>query len=35
MTEFLSSGKSITKSDLQEIYNSLKSTLQTIEKILK
>ena len=35
MTEFLSSGKSITKNDLQEIYNSLKSTLQTIEKILK
>ena len=35
MTEFLSSGKAITKSDLQEIYNSLKSTLATIEKILK
>ena len=35
MTEFLSSGKSITKSDLQQIYNSLKSTLETIEKILK
>lgn len=35
MTEFLSNGKSITKSDLQQIYNSLKDTLKTIEKILK
>ena len=34
MTKFLSSGKSITKGDLQEIYNSLKQTLATIEKIL-
>ena len=34
-TEFLSSGKAITKSDLQEIYDSLKQTLATIEKILK
>ena len=35
MTEHLSSGKPITKSDLQQIYNSLKQTLETIEKILK
>lgn len=35
LTEFLSSGKSITKSDLQQIYNSLKDTLTIIEKILK
>ena len=35
MTEFLSNGKSITKSDLQQIYDSLKDTLKTIEKILK
>lgn len=35
MTEYLSSGKSITKSDLQQIYDSLKSTLLTIENILK
>lgn len=35
MTRFLSSGKAITKSDLQEIYNSLKDALTTIEKILK
>ena len=35
MTEFLSNGKSITHSDLEQIYNSLKSTLETIEKILK
>lgn len=34
-TEYLSNGKSITKSDLQQIYNSLKSALETIEKILK
>jgi len=34
-TEYLSNGKSITKSDLQQIYNSLKNTLETIEKILK
>ena len=35
MTEFLSSGKAITKSDLQQVYDSLKKTLETIEKILK
>ena len=35
MTEFLSGGKTITKSDLQTIYNSLKKTLETIEKVLK
>ena len=35
MTKFLSNGKSITKSDLQQIYNSLKDTLAVIEKILK
>lgn len=35
MTEFLSSGKSVTKSDLQQIYDSLKKTLETIEKVLK
>jgi len=34
MTKFLSNGKSITKNDLQEIYNSLKVTLATIEKVL-
>ena len=34
-TEFLSSGKAITRSDLQQIYNSLKQTLATIENILK
>jgi len=35
MTEFLSNGKPITKSDLQQIYDSLKKTLETIEKVLK
>jgi uncharacterized protein YgiM (DUF1202 family) len=35
MTEFLSGAKTITKKDLQQIYDSLKSTLSTIEKILK
>lgn len=35
MTEFLSNGKAITKSDLQQVYDSLKKTLETIEKILK
>lgn len=35
MTEFLSNGKPITKSDLQQVYDSLKKTLETIEKILK
>ena len=35
MTEFLSNGKSVTKSDLQQIYDSLKATLATIEKVLK
>lgn len=35
MTEFLSSGKAITKSDLEQIYNSLKDTLTIIEKILQ
>lgn len=34
MTEFLSTGKAITKSDLEQIYNSLKDTLAVIEKIL-
>jgi uncharacterized protein YgiM (DUF1202 family) len=34
-TEFLSNGKAVTRSDLEQIYNSLKSTLETIEKILK
>ena len=36
MTKFLTTEQSIiTKNDLQEVYNSLKSTLVTIEKILK
>jgi len=35
MTEFLSNGKAVTRSDLEQIYNSLKSTLETIEKVLK
>lgn len=35
MTEFLSNGKAITRSDLEQVYNSLKSTLETIEKVLK
>lgn len=35
MTEFLSGGKAITKSDLQQVYDSLKQTLAIIEKILK
>ena len=35
MTEFLSSGRPVTKSDLQQIYDSLKKTLETIENILK
>lgn len=35
MTEFLSSGKSVTHSDLQQIYDSLKETLAIIEKVLK
>ena len=35
MNKFLSSESNITKADLQKIYNSLKSTLETIEKILK
>ena len=34
MTEFLSSGKSVTHSDLQLIYNKLKETLEIIEKVL-
>ncbi len=34
MTEFLSSGKAVTHSDLQQIYNSLKDTLNMIEKVL-
>lgn len=34
-TEFLANGKAITRSDLQQIYNSLKQTLATIENILK
>ena len=36
MTKFLSiQQKAITRSDLERIYNSLKSTLSTIENILK
>ena len=36
MSQFLSSvNKQFTKADLQKIYDSLKSTLQTIENILK
>jgi uncharacterized protein YgiM (DUF1202 family) len=37
MNKFLSTDLSptVTKADLQKIYNSLKSTLQTIESILK
>lgn len=35
MTEFLSNNKSITKNDLQQIYDSLKDTLKIIENILK
>jgi len=35
MTEFLTSNKSFSKSDLQAIYDSLKSTLTMIEKLLK
>ena len=35
MNKFLSSESNITKADLQKIYNSLKSTLETIEKVLK
>ena len=35
MNKFLSENKTITHADLQEIYDSLKSTLSTIEKILK
>ena len=27
--------KEITRSDLEQVYNSLKSTLETIEKVLK
>ena len=34
MTEFLSSGKAITKSDLQAIYDSLQSTLDLVKKII-
>ena len=36
MSQFLgSTDKQFTKADLQKIYDSLKSTLQTIENILK
>lgn len=35
MTKYLSCGNPITKSDLQQIVNSLKATLETIENILK
>ena len=36
MSQFLgSTNKQFTKADLQKIYDSLKSTLQTIENILK
>ena len=34
MSKFLSSEKTVTTEDLKEIYNSLKATLDTIEKIL-
>ena len=35
MTEFLSTEKAFTKTELQAIYDSLKSTLTMIEKLLK
>ena len=36
MTKFLSTGKaSVTKEELRQIYDSLKSTLNVIENILK
>lgn len=36
MNQFLSSStNSVNKSDLQRVYDSLKSTLQTIENVLK
>ena len=36
MTKYLSNGKAtVTKDDLREIYDSLKTTLNTIENILK
>ena len=35
MNKYLGENKSISKADLQKIYDSLKSTLATIEKILK
>ena len=35
MTEFLSAEKAFTKTELQAIYDSLKSTLTMIEKLLK
>ena len=35
MNKYLGENKDISKADLQKIYDSLKSTLATIEKILK
>lgn len=35
MAEFLAATQPISKNELQQIYNSLKQTLQTIENILK
>lgn len=35
MNKFLGESKIVTRAQLQEIYNSLKSTLKTIEDILK
>ena len=35
MNKYLGENKNISKTDLQKIYDSLKSTLATIEKILK
>lgn len=34
-TEFLSETKVVTQEELQEVYDSLKNVLKTIEKILK
>ena len=35
MSQFLASEKTVTVKDLQQIYDSLKKTLETIEKVLK
>ena len=35
MNKFLGDSTNITKADLQQIYNSLKKALESIEKILK